>query len=324
MRGSTQRGAAARVQHGSKVATLGCWRVREGQPRGVPATGVHCSREHKGNAGKDRLAGYVGLPASWPRPPPDIIAPGGNGRPSPTRSLTASDKFLTSCQAFQLGPALPWCGGFCAHCLPAIVARQLANLPPLPHCHRHGRGDAPRHLTIQLQGCGMAPCLSPGVPSAEPPLPCPLQAGWLETLRLALWVLRPLSLCPHWCVASRIRTLPGPRGTAQHWGRGRQSQGHVAAPWALLCRAGWCPHPTHPPIPHIHPHIQPSPGACVLQKSPVWVYRGPERLRRNVGDVTWVLEGCFPLQNAQVLHGPRGLAPVESPAFSPLSSYLPK
>lgn len=35
------------------------------------------------------------------RPPPDIIAPGGNGHPGPTRSLTLANNFLTSCPAFQ-------------------------------------------------------------------------------------------------------------------------------------------------------------------------------------------------------------------------------
>lgn len=41
------------------------------------------------------------------------------------------------------------------------------------------------------------------------------------------------------------------------------------------------------------------------------------------GDATQLLEGCFPLQNAQGRHGPRAPVPAEAPT-SPLSSYLPK
>lgn len=125
---------------------------------------MHCSRKHMGKAEEDRLAGCVGLPAS--RLPPDIIAPGGNGRPGPTRPLTAADKFLTSCPAFQppFVPAIPpppWHDSWqtCILCLT-------------------GTGTAEAMLTVTSpstsKGAGWHRVLLPVPPICRPPLPCPL------------------------------------------------------------------------------------------------------------------------------------------------------
>lgn len=157
---------------------------REGQPSRRPCHGVHCSQKHMGKAEEDRLAGCVGLPASWPPPPPDIIAPAGNRHPGPARPLTAADKFLTSCPAFQhlhgVGtfvltvPLPPWHHAW-QTCVLVLSTTGTAEAMPPPSL-RHPPPRV-RHGTVPLSQH----------PSADHPFPARCKpGGWRPSKTCAL------------------------------------------------------------------------------------------------------------------------------------------
>lgn len=241
--------------------------ARDGQPRGVldmgrpasqrPCHGVHCSRKHMGKAEEDRLTGCVGLPASRPRPPPDIIAPGGNGRPSPTQPLTAAGKFLTSCLAFQPCPAPPWCGGFCAHCPPATMARQLATCILFLTTMGMAEAMLPITLPSTSKGAGWhyasvpVPHLltTPSLPSASwvagDPLSCAL--GPLSTLSVPSPVGGIMDQDLAWVPGAQHSTGAGAGRATGMWQPHGRRFGGAAALGRTVPPSHSSSHPTHPP-----------------------------------------------------------------------------
>lgn len=275
---------------GCKVATRGCAQVQEGH-----CHGVHCSRKHKGKAEEDRLAGCVGFPASRPRPLPDIIAPGGNGRPGPARPLTAAGKFLTSCLASQLCPALPRGAGAFVLAVP---------LPP-PHDSWQTRvlfltttGTAEAMLPVTSpstsEGAGWhrasvpVPHLlsTPSLPSAswvdgDPPS-CALGPGSLTHPLCALTGVWHHGSGPCLVPGARHSTGAGAGRAGGMWQPRGCRFGGAAALGGMVPPSHSLSRPTHPA----------QPGSVCSPETPCLDAQGPGKAEE---DVTWVLEGCFPL-----------------------------